>query len=76
MLHRRSENAEILRRWAWGAHEKVRGLVLLIGFTHSMYIIDGVTSALAGYARNFASLTTIGTYDNSAEAFELPILHE
>lgn len=43
-----------------GAHEKIHGLVLFFGFTHSLYIIDGVTSTLVGQGRNFVSLTTIG----------------
>lgn len=45
-----------------GAHEKIYGLVLVIGFKHSMYIIEGVASTLVSDARNFASLTEIGIY--------------
>ena len=57
-----------------GAHKSIHGSVLRIGFTHSLYIIVGVTSALAGHVRNIVSLTTIGEYDDYAGTCELSIL--
>lgn len=57
-----------------GAHKSIHGLVLLIGFSHSLYTIVGVTSALAGHVRNIASLTTLREYDDYAGACELSIL--